>query len=223
MKLLKLFHGQCKMENLEKNTNSNVDHIKKMFFWRTAFFGLIILVAGIAIGGASMSIFASRKITHKPEPREYNSLLPRLAQILSLQQQQVNKIKPIIDENMQHLYEIREDARTEIADTLEKMNNEIYPLLSDIQKRRWSSELIRIQREIDPEPGRNQQGGNRRRGTSQHGQEEVHYGRSGQRIGTRRGMVFQPSLAAPNSPQNSNENIIENDSFEYLKPEDMNQ
>lgn len=204
------------MENSEKNTNSNIEHIKKVYFWKSAFFGLIILAAGIAIGGASMSIFASHKMTQKPPRTEYNNLTPRLVQDLGLQQQQINKIRPILDKHMQHLYEIREDARVDIAKTLEQMNKEIYPILSELQKRRWSNELIRIQRQLNPEPARNPQGGRGlRRGAGQAGQGGGgRLGRGGQPLnqrlaGLRRGMGAQPSPAAPNSPLNTNENITD--------------
>ncbi len=207
------------MKNLEKNTTNNIDHIKKVYFWRSAFFGLIILVAGIAIGGASMSIVASRRITQKPPTPEYNSLMPRLIQILELKQQQINKIRPIIDKHMQHLNEIREDARVDIANTLEQLNKEINPILGEKQKNVWTNELLRIQRQLNPEPARNQQGGRGlRRGA---GQQPPGQGGGGGRLGRgaqplnprpnagqRRAAGFQNPPAAPNSPLN---NIIQNE------------
>ena len=206
------------MENIERNLNSNIEHIKKMCFWRSAFFGLVILIAGIAIGGASMSIFASQKMTQKPQRTEYNNLTPRLVQNLGLQQQQIKKIRPILDEHMQKLYEIREEARVDIADTLEQMNKEIYPLLSDLQKRRWSNEFLRIQRDINPEPGRNPQGGRAgRRGAGQPAQGGGGGGRLGRpnqiqnqrgTVAPRRGAGFQQYLVSPNS---INDNLNTND------------
>ena len=212
------------MENLEKNTNSNIEHLKKVYFWRSAFFGLIILAAGIAIGGASMSMVASRKIAQKPASQEYNSLMPRLIQVLGLKQQQINKIRPILDKHMQHLNEIREDARVDIANTLDQMNKEINPLLGDMQRDVWSNELKRIQRQLNPEPARNQQGGGRGlgRGAGQPGQGRTwpgqggggRLGRGAQQLnprpnaGQRRAAGIQPPPAAPNSPLN---NIIQNE------------
>ncbi len=199
------------MENLEKNMN-NIEHLKKIYFWKSAFFGLIILAAGITIGGASMSIFASHKMAQKPPRPEYNNLMPRLVQSLGLQQQQINKIRPILDKYMDRLYEIREDARNDIATTLEQMNKEINPLLGDRQRNVWSNELFRIQREFSTEP-RNPQAVVRRRGGAQQqlGQGAGgRMGRAGQPLnqrpnaGQRRAAVLPPPPAAPNS---INENV----------------
>ncbi len=210
------------MENLEKNTNSNIEHIKKAYFWRSAFFGLIILAAGIAIGGASMSMIASRTIDQKHPTPEYNSLMPRLTQTLGLQQQQINRIGPILDKHMRNLYEIREDARNDIANTLEQMNREINPILGERQRNVWSNELIRIQRQLNPELILNQQGGRGLgRGAGQPGQGAGRgAGQGGGRLGRgvqplnprpntgqRRVAEFQPALTAPNSPS---DNIILN-------------
>ncbi len=204
------------MENLEKNPNSNIEHIKKVYFWRSAFFGLIILAAGIAIGGASMSIFASRKIEQKHPISGYNSLMPRLTQTLGLQQQQINRIGPILDKHMRHLYEIREGARNDIANTLEQLNREINPILGERQRNVWSNELFRIQRELDPESFRNQQiGRGLRRGAGQQqpGQGGGRLGRGSQLLNPRpyaeqrRAAEIQSTPATPNSPSN---NIIQN-------------
>ena len=159
------------MENMEKNNNLSIEHIKKIYFWRTAFFGLVILAAGIAIGGASMSIFFSHRLASQNPRPVYDSLMPRLNQILGLTQAQTTKIKPILDGYMQHLMEIREEARSEITKTLDQMNEEIGPILAERQKLVWSQELLRIRRELNPETPRTATsasgGGTRRRGPEQ--------------------------------------------------------
>lgn len=214
------------MENTEKNNNIYIEHIKKIYFWRTAFFGLVILTAGIVIGGASMSIFLTHKLaSSKPRP-VYESLMPRLDQILGLTQVQSNKIKPILDGYMQHLQEIREDGRLEIASTLDQMNREISPILAEGQKVVWSRELLRIQNELNPEPQRaapRGAGGGRRRGGEQPGPGPGGMGgrrfgrgqmmRSG--MGGRRGPQFQPVPVGPNSfSSDINENEAATNSFD---------
>ncbi|MBN1974747.1 MAG: hypothetical protein JW787_13995 [Sedimentisphaerales bacterium] len=218
------------MDNAEKNSNISIEHIKKICFWRSAFFGLIILFAGIAIGGASMSILAAQKSKKEPPRIENTSLMPRLTRTLGLQPQQINKIKPILDGYMQHLYEIRENARFDIADTLDQMNREISPVLGDVQKRVWQQELVRIQTQLNPELARNQQGGRGRgRGAVQTGQGGGggvgRLGRGGQPLnqrpntGQRRGQVLQPSAEGPNSLLNNvNENAIG-----IFEPNDVNE
>jgi hypothetical protein len=213
------------MENSEKNTNINIEHIKKVYFWRSAFFGLVILVAGIAIGGAVMSILAANKETPN-QAREYESLMPRLTRILGLKQPQINKIKPILDGHMQHLQEIREDARFDIVNTLEQMNREIFPILGENQKIVWQQELLRIQRGFIPEPPRAGVAAGRRRGAEQPGQGARRNAR-GQLLqqrqvqGPRRGIESQPPPASPNSPLN---NIIQNEiPSGNLEPNDVNE
>ena len=190
------------MENTDKNNNIYIEHLKKIYFWRTAFFGLVILTAGIVIGGASMSIFFTHKMT-SPKPRPvYESLMPRLSQILGLTQVQTNKIKPILDGYMQHLQEIREDGRLEITNTLDQMNKEISPILAEGQKVVWSRELLRIQSELNAEPPRPAPRGGgqgQRRGGGMGG---GRYGRGQQMragMGGRRGPQFQPVPIGPNS------------------------
>jgi len=189
------------MDSLEKNSNDNIDHLKKIYFWRSAFFGLIILTAGIVIGGASMSIFASHKTESTPPPRQYDNLMPRLTRTLGLTQQQIDKIKPILDKNMQKLWDIREDARIDIVNILEQMNKEVTSVLGEDQKVVWSGELLRIQRELSPEPPLNARGANRRGGAAQPGQGQ-------RRMGNVRGQPPRPMqqrramepLPSPNMP-----------------------
>jgi hypothetical protein len=194
------------MDNLEKNTNDNIEHLKKIYFWRTAFFSLIILTAGIVIGGASMSIFASHKTESLPPPRQYDNLMPRLTRILGLTQQQIDKIRPILEKDMKKLWDIREDARIDIINTLDQMNRDVTSLLGENQKNVWSNELLRIQRQLSPEPPINAPGGNRRGGAVQPGQGQRRMGNvRGQQprpMLQRRAMEPLPSPNAPNSISN---------------------
>ncbi len=205
------------MDNTEKKYDSTIEQIKqirKIYFWRTAFFGLIILVAGISIGAATMSILSAHNMTTRPAGMEYASLMTRLNQILGLTQAQTNKIRPIINENMQHLQEIRDDARDEIIKTLELMNKEISPILGERQKVVWSNELLRLQGEVSPEQPRGGGGGGgrgMRRGAEQPGQGGL--GRRGPRgqqrmgMGMGRGRAFESPV--PSGPNAFNNNINE--------------
>jgi len=55
--------GNVTNNNIEKNDHTNIEHIRKTYYWRNAFHGLVILLAGIIIGGASMSIFTTHRLT----------------------------------------------------------------------------------------------------------------------------------------------------------------
>jgi len=60
-----------------------------------AFFGLIILIAGVIIGGSSMLIFAPNKLIQPPPGPEFNSMriIPPLRRNLGLAPEQAEKIK----------------------------------------------------------------------------------------------------------------------------------
>jgi hypothetical protein len=212
------------MDNTEKNYDSCLEQIKqirKVYFWRTAFFGLVILAAGIVIGGASMSILSARNLAKAPARIEYDNLMLRLNQILGLTQAQTNKIRPIINQNMQHLEDIRENARADIIKTLEQMNKEVTPILGESQKTVWSRELVRLQGELNPAPPRGGGGGGggrgMRRGAEQAGPGGRRMGGRGQRMGGGAGRGFQspPPPGRPNSFYNDmNENVTIRDNTE---------
>lgn len=146
------------MSQNETTDNLVVNQINKAHTWRMAFFGLIILIAGIVIGGSSMLILAPNKLIQPPPGPEFRSLrmIPPLSRDLGLDPEQAEKIKPILDKHMQKLNTIRIEARSEIGETLKQMNEEIAAILSDEQKQIWQRELDRLQGELRP--------GGRRRG-----------------------------------------------------------
>jgi len=179
--------------------NPTISHINKAHTWRMAFFGLIILVAGVVIGGSSMLIFAPKKLMKPPPGPEFNSLrmIPPLREDLGLDPEQAEKIKPILDKHMQKLNTIRIEARSEIGETLKQMNEEIAAILTDEQKQIWQHELDRLQRELrpggGPRWGEGPGGGRFRRGE----QERFRRGPGPGPFGPRR----RP--AGPNMPQDS--------------------
>jgi gas vesicle protein len=130
--------------------NPSVSHINKAHTWRMAFFGLVILVAGVIIGGSAMLIFAPKTLIKPPPGPEFRSMrmIPPLRRDLGLAPEQADKIKPILDNYMQKLDTIRNEARSEIAETLKQMNQEITTILTDEQQQLWQRELDRLQGEL---------------------------------------------------------------------------
>jgi len=189
------------MSRNQTTDNPIVSNINKAHMWRMAFFGLIILIAGIAIGGSSMLIFAPKKLIQPPPGPEFRSLrmIPPLRRDLGLTPEQAEKIKPILDQYMQKLDTIRTEARSEIAETLKLMNNEIAAILTNQQQQQWQREIDQLQDELRPRRGPGPRrgegpGGDRFRG----GQEErPHRGPGQSRFGPRR------RTDGPNTPQDS--------------------
>jgi Spy/CpxP family protein refolding chaperone len=191
------------MSRNQTTDNPIVSNINKAHMWRMAFFGLIILIAGIAIGGSSILIFAPKKLTQPPPGPEFRSLrmIPPLRRDLNLTSEQADKIKPILDKHMQKLNTIRAEARSEITETLKQMNQEIAAILTKEQQQRWQREINRLQDELRPRggpgPGRGEgPGGPRFRGGQQ---ERPRRGPGPGPFGPRR----RSRPAGPNTPQES--------------------
>ena len=157
------------MSQNQTTNNPAVSHINKAHYWRVAFFGLIILVAGVVIGGSSMLIFAPEKLTRPPGAPEFASgrMVGQLQRELRLSPQQAEKIEPVLKEHMETLNNIRFDARERIDEALEQMNKQISSILTERQKRMWESRLHRLQSPLrggGPGWGEGPGGGRFRRG-----------------------------------------------------------
>jgi hypothetical protein len=187
------------MSQIEESDSMNIDTIPKLHRWRMAFFGVVILLAGVVIGGASMMILLPHKLMTPPPGPEFDSLrmLPSLRRDLGLTTEQSNRIAPILDKHMKKLGEIRMEARDEIAQTLKQMNEDISTVLTDRQERIWTRNLDRLQRDL--RPGR---GGPGRRGEGPGGPRQ----RRGQQ--DRRGLgPYGPGRrpVGPNVPRDANQ------------------
>lgn len=138
------------MSNKETIDNSVVNHMDKLHRWRMAFFGMVILVAGVVIGGASMMILAPDRLMKPPRGPEFDSfrMIPRLQRELGLSPEQEEKIKPILESHMEKLNEIRMEARSEIEEALIQMNKGISDILTEEQRQIWQRSLDRLDREF---------------------------------------------------------------------------
>jgi hypothetical protein len=140
------------MSETERPDNLGIDYVQKLHRWRMAFFGMVILLAGIVIGSASMMILVPQKLIKPPPGPEFEGamMIPPLRRDLDLTPEQTDKIKPIMDKYMGKLNQIRMTARTEVGETLKQMNKEIAVILTDEQKQIWQSGLERLERELHP-------------------------------------------------------------------------
>ena len=140
------------MSDRETIDNSAITYMQKLQRWRIAFFGMVILVAGIVIGAASMMILAPDKLMKPPRGPEFGSerMIPPLRRDLGLSPEQEEKIKPILDNHMEKLNAIRLEARSDIEEALIQMNKGISDILTDEQKRIWQRSLDRLEREFYP-------------------------------------------------------------------------
>lgn len=113
--------------------------LKRALYWRMAFFSVIILLAGVAIGASGMFIWRSK---HKPTPATpqtvtINRAMRQLSSQLKLTKPQAEQIKPMLRKCVASLEQVRKKARPQINQHLRQMNNGIASVLNDTQTRRW--------------------------------------------------------------------------------------
>lgn len=138
--------------NIEEPTKSSHDYLKQMHRWRMAFFGLVILLAGIVIGISSMFMISHRRKPPPPPPPDVaaNRVLNREKGRLGLSSEQMKQLGPIFKKHMDKLDEMRVTAREQITERLQLMNEEVSSILDERQKRLWERDLQDLGRELRP-------------------------------------------------------------------------
>ena len=137
------------MSQTETSQNPTIDQLQKLYRRRMALFGLVILIAGIAIGAAFAVIFMPRpKPFPGPEDPGWAGLMMagRLEHVLDLAPDQKEKIRLISETAFKTLREIQEKAKPEIDVVIKDMNNKISAALTDEQRQKWQRELEEFQR-----------------------------------------------------------------------------
>ena len=127
------------MSQTETTESPNVDYMRKLHRWRMAFFGLVILLAGLVIGVSSTLMLVRHRPMGPPWGPEYVSekMIDRLQHELGLSPEQATKIKPIVKKRMQKLEELRKEFRPKVSEQLKLMNEEISAVLTEEQRRTW--------------------------------------------------------------------------------------
>jgi len=119
------------------------DHLQKVHRRRMARFGLVILIAGIAIGAACAVIFIPRpKPFPGPDPTWGSFMMAdRLERVLDLAPEQKEKIRQISKTTFDTLHKIQEEAKPKIDAQIKQMNEQISAALTDDQRQKWQREL----------------------------------------------------------------------------------
>lgn len=140
------------MSDDQTSENPNIYKIQ-MHRWRMAFFGLVILLAGIIIG-ASAALIGKWHFLKGPglgPERTADRMVQGLRHELRLSPDQRRQIDPIIQKHMERLDQIRKEARPRIEGELRAMNEEIAPLLDDQQRKEWKQMQRRLPMEPSPD------------------------------------------------------------------------
>lgn len=113
--------------------------LKRVLYWRMAFFSVIILLAGIGIGvsGASMWFLRQKPKPAPPQPVTINRVMRRLNYQLKLTKPQADQVRPMLRKCVVSLEQVRKKARPEINQHLRYMNQGIASVLDDNQMVQW--------------------------------------------------------------------------------------
>lgn len=124
--------------------------LRRLHRWRMAFSGLVILIAGITIGGAGAVVFI-RPAERQPPPdmeRAVAGMVGWFRQELSLSQEQMAEIEAILRLRMGNLEQLRREARPKIDEQLQAMKYEIDDVLTEEQRNHWLRITERLEREF---------------------------------------------------------------------------
>ena len=129
--------------------------MQRVHRWRMAFFGLVILLAGVAIG-ASLALILGRGLLEQRPPGQERSgkrMIRDMRHHLNLSPEQAEEIDPILKKHMKALRKIRTEVRPRIIEQLELMNNEISSMLNEQQQSLWQRHFQRLRRNLQEAPG----------------------------------------------------------------------
>jgi len=163
------------MSPKEQSHSPPIEQLQKLHRRRMALFGLVILIAGIAIGAASTVILVRPDKTFPgPDDPAWASLMMagRLENILDLTPEQKEEIRLISKTAFGALHAIQEKAKPEIEKIVKDMNDKISKILSEEQREKWQRELEDFQRRFREgwrRGGRPGEGGPGRRGPGEGG------------------------------------------------------
>jgi hypothetical protein len=147
--------------NQQESSDSSIVAMQKLHRWRMAFFGLVILLAGVVIG-ATLTLLLTHRIDrpHIPPPPEFaaEQMVGRLDRQLNLSDEQMKQLEPILRKHMQKLNDIRMEARPRITEQLQIMNEEISSVLNEDQRQLWQRHLQRLQADLRQRPRRRRAG-----------------------------------------------------------------
>jgi hypothetical protein len=140
-----------KMSEKEIIQNATL-HIIRPQKYQMAFWGLVILIGGIAIGAATTVMVLKPRLPFAPPGIEGSAqrMLDGMANELNLTAEQRRLIEPLIKQHMAKLDEIRSKAQPQITEQFRLMHDEIAKVLTPEQLSLWEERLRRIPENFRP-------------------------------------------------------------------------
>lgn len=153
---------------MNEQSNDQVQLLNKIHRWRLAFFGIVILIAGIVIGAAVAMIYKAAVPPQHPDGIEFVDAhsLQRLRRELNLSDKQSNQIEKIFNGHLKTLNDIRSKARPKIAEEMNSLYTDVVEILDEQQREKWKKSIHRLREDLSGQPkgfrrGMGRQGKNR--------------------------------------------------------------
>lgn len=113
--------------------------LRRLHHWRMAFFGMVILLAGM-VSGAALTLFVVGHGGQKhplPPVDAVRLLAERLTGVLHLTAEQQRQVEPILQNRMKKLDQIQGDGQKAIAEELRLLTKEMAGVLTADQMGLW--------------------------------------------------------------------------------------
>ena len=158
---------------MNESQNQQIQLLKRLHRWRLAFFGTVILMAGIIIGAAVAMIINTASVADYPKGVEHinNRSLEKLKRQLQLSPEQSEQITEIFQDHMKALNAIRQKAKPQIASQMNSLYTEVRETLDDEQQQIWQKSIHQLRDNFTHGPKRFHQRGGREYGGSGRGQQ----------------------------------------------------
>jgi len=127
--------------NQHESPDSPMVLLRRLHRWRMAFFGLIILLAGMLTGASATLLAIGRSPWGGPPPvpveEVVRDVIAGITPRLHLSTEQIQQMEPILQQHMGRLHGIWADSRGQIVEELKAMNEEVLPVLDENQQQSW--------------------------------------------------------------------------------------
>jgi hypothetical protein len=140
---------------MSEQATETVVHVRIAGGWKTTALGIVILLAGAAIGAGVMAIVLRPWEAPPPPGIAFvnERTMEQLRRELELRPEQVDDIRAIFDNNLKALNAIREEARPKIAEQMDKFYAEVMGALDAEQQVLWRDRIYRLRNNLMEGPG----------------------------------------------------------------------
>ncbi len=144
---------------MNEQNNEQIELVINAQRWKMAFFGLIILIAGVFIGAVLSPAVMPRPAAHLPGVESVNKgMIRRLQEDLNLSPEQTRQVSEICNKHIQALNDIRRQARPKIAEQMNELYSEVASVLDEDQQELWKQSMDRLTKRFSGRQRRNRRG-----------------------------------------------------------------